>query len=251
MRIYLKHMNSKEVEDAILAQKPLIVPVGTLEAHGRHLPVGTDSICAEGVAAEIANNISAVIGPTIEYGITNILAQTAPASFFDEELYEQYLKAILESYYNHGFARIIIVNGHGGNREALKTVARTIVRKVPIALTVVNWWLLSHDFVTEVFNDGVGGHAAIEETAAIMAFHPELVDNQNYDSGVDDHSPNDGIWHYPPPGEVLLQKPGRGRPDFSKKKSDLFMKKVCQNIVDRLKKWIVSLERLNGGLRPR
>lgn len=247
---FLKYMNSSQVETALANESPLLLPIGTLEPHGRHLPVGTDSICAERLAEQISPALSAVIAPTIEYGVTNSLAQTAPSSFFSEELYEQFLSSVVRSFINHGFKTLIIINGHGGNREALKKMSRKIVREKAVALSVVNWWLISEEHVSPVFQGQPGGHAAIEETAAIMHFCPDMVCQSNYSPVSDDSVPNEGIWHYPPPGEVLLKKAGEGQPCFDKSKCDQFMNAVADDIILRLNRWLSATNRIKGGLRP-
>jgi len=85
--IFLKNLNTLEVEQLLSREAPLFLPIGTLEAHGRHLPVGTDTLCAEKIAERLSISLDAAIAPSLEYGITNVLAQTSPASFFSEELF--------------------------------------------------------------------------------------------------------------------------------------------------------------------
>lgn len=247
---FLKHMNTIEVDNLLAREAPLFLPVGTLEAHGRHLPVGTDTLCAEKICEELSIHFSGAVAPSIEYGITNSLAQTAPASFFEEELYEQFVYTILANYCRHGFRSIVIINGHGGNRDALKKIARKITRKFPLAVSVVNWWVLSESFVEQTFGTKPGGHAAIEETAAMLHFYPTLVDPDNYSSEADDYVANNGIWLYPPPGEVILDQTGEGQPSFDCGKAADFMDEVLKDLVKRLTHWFGSMNRLSGGLRP-
>ena len=90
--IFLKNLNTLEVEQLLRREAPLFLPIGTLEAHGRHLPVGTDTLCAEKIAERLSISLDAAIAPSLEYGITNVLAQTSPASFFSEELFENFVE---------------------------------------------------------------------------------------------------------------------------------------------------------------
>ncbi len=248
--LFLKHLNSIEVESLLAREAPLFLPIGTLEAHGRHLPVGTDTLCAEKLSEELSINLDGVVAPSIEYGITNSLAQTAPASFFPEELFESFVSMILQNYINHGFKTIIIMNGHGGNVEPLKRVARKIIRRQPVALSVINWWKLSEKFVKPVFATEVGGHAAVEETAAMLHFYPTMVTPDNYQAGNDDYVADNGIWLYPPPGEVILNQTDNGQPVMDCGKSAEFMEKVMDEINGRLGNWLNRIQRLSGGLRP-
>lgn len=247
---FIKHMNTVEIEAFLAEEKPLFLPVGTLEAHGRHLPVGTDTLCAEKIAEELSAKFSGAVAPAVEYGITNVLAQTSPASFFSEELFEAFVEKIIHTFSLQGFKTIIVINGHGGNREALRRIMRKQCRLQPIALSVINWWLIAEKYVKDSFACEAGGHAAIEETAAAMHYFPHLVSPENYDPQTDDYAADDGVWLYPPPGEVILHKPGKGQPDFDRGKSAALMQMTVEDIEQRLTGWLNSFNRIRGGLRP-
>jgi creatinine amidohydrolase/Fe(II)-dependent formamide hydrolase-like protein len=79
--IYLKELNTVQVEALLQREAPLFIPMGTLEPHGRHLPVGTDTLCAEKVAEHLSIAFDGVIAPSFEYGLTNVFLQTSPSSF--------------------------------------------------------------------------------------------------------------------------------------------------------------------------
>ena len=115
---------------------------------------------------------------------------------------------------------------------------------------IINWGIYASKFVEGVYDTRPGGHAAVEETAAILYARPDLVTKENYDSDTDDCVPTDAFWMFPPTGEVLLEEEGQGQPCFDKKKADIYMKKVLDGIEKRMKKWFASISRLRGGLRP-
>lgn len=248
--LFLEEMTTPVVERFLESGDPLFIPVGTLEAHGRHLPVGTDTMCAKGIAAELAEKMGGAVAPAFSYGLTNLLAQTAPASFFPQDIFRAYLETAIKAYIAHGFRKIVIVNGHGGNRDALMHMCRALVRETPVALSVIHWWLLAEEASKEVYG-AVGGHAAAEETAAMLYFHPTLVDPDLYDSANDDFTPNEGMWLYPPPGEVLVYDGNPlGRPNMNCEKAQRFMKSVISKIREILERWLSRITRLKGGLRP-
>lgn len=248
--VYLKEQNTVQVEALLDRGAPLFLPVGTLEPHGRHLPVGTDTYCAEKVAEKLSIAFDGVVAPSVEYGLTNVFAQTSPSSFFPVDLYQAFLEQIVRTFYKQGFKSIVIVNGHGGNKDALKPLLRKISREAPIALSIINWWMFAEEFVTEVYDTKPGGHAAVEETAGIIYVRPDLVTKANYNPDRDDCIPNDALWLYPPVGEVLLNEPAEGRPCFDEEKAKVFMERVISSLESRLKKWFNSFKRLRGGLRP-
>lgn len=248
--MFLEEMNTITVEDRLRARAPLFLPIGTLEAHGRHLPVGTDTLCARAIAIEMSRHFDGVVAPELGYGLTNLLAQTAPASFFPEPLWRDFIEHILTGFIRHGFDTIVIVNGHGGNRGPLKELARTLVRRQPVAISVVNWWLLAEDAAKQVYG-ATGGHAAVEETAAVLHFTPDLVEAESYHPDNDDFIPEEGMWCYPPPGEVLIYHDDpKGRPDFDQTRANKFMKQVLAGIARRLQHWFDRRDRLSTALRP-
>ncbi len=247
---FLKTMNTVEVESFLATEAPLFFPVGTLEAHGRHLPVGTDTLCAEKIAEELSKSFAGAVAPSFEYGITNVLAQTSPASFFSEEMFESFIEKIIDTFYRQGFKTIIVINGHGGNRDSLKRIIRRQSRTHPIALSVVNWWLISEKYVEQIFSTNPGGHAAVEETAVMQHFFPDLIKPENYHSQSDDYVADDGIWLFPPPGEVILHKKNAGQPVFDRDKSASFTDLLLEDLASRLRQWLNSISRLKGGLRP-
>ena len=247
---YLKEQNTVQVEALLQREAPLFIPIGTIEPHGRHLPVGTDTYCAEKVAEKLSIAFDGVVAPSLEYGLTNVFAQTSPSSFFPVELYQAFLEQIVRNFYKQGFKTIILVNGHGGNKDAIKPLLRKISREAPIAISAINWWMFSEQFVEQIYNTKPGGHAAVEETAAMLYAQPHLVTQGNYSPDNDDCIPTDALWLFPPVGEVLLNEPNQGQPCFDQNKANQFMETVISNLEMRLRKWFNSFKRLQGGLRP-
>lgn len=248
--LLIEEMSSIEIEAFLASGKPLFLPIGTLEAHGRHLPVGTDSLCAYNFAKNLTGEFDGALAPTLSYGITNLFAQTAPASFFDETLFENFVFAIVENFVKHGFNRIIIVNGHGGNMPALKNVARKLTKSSAVAIAVLNWWLSTESEAESIYK-GSGGHAAAEETAAMLFFRKDLVNQSLYEPEQDDYIPTDGFWCFPPPGEVLLYASKKtSPPDFNKSKAREFMNCALSKMKARISVWLSCVSKIHGGLRP-
>jgi len=247
----LKHMTTCEVDSVLTSQAPLFLPMGTLEAHGRHLPSGTDTICAEEVALALARTFGGVVAPPIEYGLTNVFAQTAPASFSPVSVFSDYVENVIVGFLKHGFTKIVIINGHGGNREPLKPLIRKMSRRGRAALAVINWWILATDVSKKIYGEASDGHAALEETSCVLAKYPELVKKEFFEKEKDLYIPDDGIWLFPPPGEVLISEPEKGLPDFSQDKAEKFFDAVIDDIKGRLSVWFDSLGKFQNkrGLR--
>lgn len=115
-----------EINEAIAAQKVCVVPVGSIEQHGPHLPLDVDCVCPTGVAMHAAELIpdELLILPTIPHGYTGHVMDF-PGTI--NHHYEHFINSTLDvvkSLAYHGFKKIILLNGHGSNMPNLDIVAR-------------------------------------------------------------------------------------------------------------------------------
>ncbi|MGH7330823.1 MAG: creatininase family protein [Polyangiaceae bacterium] len=115
---YLSQLTTEELA-AFLAKPPTvaIVPVGSVEPHGPHLPLGTDSILSE-VASDRAcialeeKGLHALVAPTVSYGVTDYASGFSGAITIQPPALTAYLKAIVESLQKQGFSHVCLVNNH-------------------------------------------------------------------------------------------------------------------------------------------
>ncbi|MEO8874674.1 MAG: creatininase family protein [Polyangiaceae bacterium] len=115
---YLSELTTEELK-LFLANGPTValVPVGSVEPHGPHLPLGTDSILSETAAdrATIAleeAGIHALVAPTVSYGVTDFAGGFSGALTIPAPVLTAYLKAIVESLQKQGFSQVCLVNNH-------------------------------------------------------------------------------------------------------------------------------------------
>jgi creatinine amidohydrolase len=197
----------------------VILPLGTIEAHGV-IPLGTDNIIPENIAQRIAPDIKAIIAPTISYGVTRSLLHY-PGSL------------------SKGMEKIVIINGHGGHLDELKQIAFEIHEKTQVKVAVIHWWILCQDLGPEIYGTE-GGHAAVDETAAIIACAPETVKKEKYSPDML-YRFRQGVNVYPSPSTIIIYKEDTGALDFDAKKADDYFKAVCQRIknfiLDVFKSW--------------
>ena len=150
-----------------------LLPVGSLEQHGEHLPVGTDSLLVETVAVRAAGAAQrdVLVAPTVWTGLSPHHVRLGLTVTLEPELALGLTRSIVSSL-RGWFDEVVIVNGHGGNRgwlEALGLVDECLV---------VNYWeLVAPGLLRELFPVDLGsiGHAGEAETSAMLAVAPELV----------------------------------------------------------------------------
>ena len=113
-----------------------IIPIGSIEQHGPHLPISTDSDIVTEIAFRLSEKINAFLLPTISYGVSD---EHFP--FFNLSVKKSTLARILgdlcESLIKNGISRILIINGHYGNLDSLKTFERKNKRK---KIKVFSYW---------------------------------------------------------------------------------------------------------------
>lgn len=171
-----------EIADVVASHPLAILPLGSLEFHGAHNPLGVDSIIISGVAENVAARVNGLLFPTIKF--TQCPAQTAHFQgtiSVRPEVMTMYIADVLRNILHIGFRKIFVLNGHDGNigpgRGATSQVADEVTDS---AIQFVNWWeFLPGEMMKKLgmFHQGNGGHGhgGPLETSAVAAFRPDLV----------------------------------------------------------------------------
>lgn len=193
--MFLEHMNYLEVESYLTRRDTVVIPVGSLENHGKHMPLGTDTIIPHRIA-QLLNELDddVVIAPTLPYGATEDLRGFAGTISLGVEGLRVVLQTICDQLYAYGFRRFIILNGHGGNNKPIELVGLHLHSKGAY-LAIVNWWLIAGQLRPE----WKGGHGGAEEAAGVMAVDPSLIHaeyltlGENIRNDISDELPS-GSW---------------------------------------------------------
>jgi creatinine amidohydrolase len=170
----LSELSRVEAADRGRAGALCVLPVGSLEQHGEHLPVGTDSLLVETVCLRAAARARAdvVVAPTLWTGLSPHHVRLGVTVTLEPELLLELTRQILRCL-RTWFGEVVIVNGHGGNRGWLG--AHALAEQCP---TVTYWELIEPSRLREIFPDDLGsvGHAGQAETSAMLVVAPDLVD---------------------------------------------------------------------------
>jgi creatinine amidohydrolase len=231
MTIKLDELTYPKVDALIKSGKTsLLWPVGTLEAHALHSPIGTDNFCAEEISWSLSERLGWPVAPILNYGITNSLIAYPGSVRVNRNIYVDLIKNILENFFAMGFRRIAIINGHGGNTEALTSVVKELITddRGNRHLIVVDWWMLDHEALAQVYGRP-RGHAALDETAMVMSFRPELIDSSAADKSHESRM-IPGVVSLPCPAAMLVYEEGDASPDFDHHKAEIFRDKVLDKI---------------------
>ena len=190
----LADMTWKEV-DALDRNTIVLIPTGSLEQHGAHLPLLTDSLLATAATSAVEKRTSdqVLLTPCVWLGASGHHLNFAGTCSASMEGYVATLTAIVESMMRHGFHRFLIINGHGGNNEPNGVAFRALKEKNNnLTLGHTGYYAFGEAAVQEVMEGPAKGiqHACEAETSLMMHLYPEKVRT--------DKLRNDGLKTVPP-----------------------------------------------------
>lgn len=174
MDLTAEELRAKAATDTIV-----VLPIASIEQHGPHLPVGVDTILCSGVckaAAERADDIDVVVAPTLWCGMAEHHMAFGGTFTFDIPTYRAVLLSFLKSIERHGFHRVLIVNGHGGNIAALTAFLPDFARETRLHVEATTYFMLAQDALPALLEDQKGvQHACEVETSMMMVLAPGSV----------------------------------------------------------------------------
>ncbi len=218
----------------------VLIPVGTIEAHGC-IPLGTDNIIPETMANRIAPDLKVLIAPTINYGITQSLIAYPGSLTVSPATFISYMTEIMKSFVKSGMKKLIVLNGHGGQTKQMKEVAFTVHTETEAKVAVIQWWDMVAGLEEKLYGK-TGGHAALDETAALQACAPETVQPDLYNPDMH-YRYQPGTTVYPNPATILNYQDNYGELDFDQAKADAYFDEVCVKVTDFIKDIIERWER--------
>src|SRR5207248_4938697 len=166
---FLERMTWPEVE-ARIAQgvDAVLLPVGTTEQHGHHMPLDTDCVIARGLAERAAElgaeeGVSILVAPTLNVTLSWYHMQFPGSLRLSTTTFLQVFREVCESLAHHGFDNVLAVNGHGGNIAALTVAINHYFETSGRPVFLVQWWDLASDVLAEA--EGPTTHAGEPETS--------------------------------------------------------------------------------------
>lgn len=244
--VLMAEMTRPEYE-ARVRDSVVILPVGSTEQHGPHLPLGADAIQVAEVARQVGERLGAIVAPTIPYGY-----RSAPRSGGGEifsgttsltgQALTLVVRDILTALVRHGARKIVVLDGHYENNMFLHEAIHLLLDAgAPDDLRILKiLWVdpIRPETLERAWPDGFPGwaleHAAHLETSMLLAIRPELVRRDRIaPDGVSGLPPYD---IYPQPADLIpssgvLSDPSRG----SRESGEILLADAVDGVVDAIR----------------
>jgi len=155
----ISECNWQRVEAYLRNDDRAVLPLGSTEQHA-HLSLFVDSILSERVAVEAAEPLGVPVFPVVAYGLTPYFMAYPGSITLRIETYVRLVRDILDGLHTHGFRRILIVNGHGGNQPAGALAIEWMADNPDSAVQFHNWWAAPATMGKVLELDPVASHAS-------------------------------------------------------------------------------------------
>lgn len=219
-----------------------VLPVGSTEPHGLHMPYGSDFYEAKAVAERVCERAvsmgaKVVMLPALPYGSNRNSLGFPMTINMDQSTLNVVVKDIVDSLEKHGVRKLVILNGHGGNDFI--SLMRDLYGRTKVFIVTVNWWTVFEDVKGEILEEP-GEHADEFETSIGQALFPHLVHMEHADDG-SVRTPKVGSLAQPwarftRPWHLLTKNSGYGNPSkASREKGERILEIVVERIARLLK----------------
>lgn len=248
---YTIDMTAPEIA-AVLSRNPLVVlPCGSVEQHGPHLPTGTDYYAAVAIGDAVARRLDALLLPSCPVGVTPMHMPFAGTLSLEPETYARVVEEIVLSARSHGARQVLLMNWHEGNIPALSIAAERLARTHGMTVVAVQACYVAE----EMFGREAGGlsHGGEIEAWSVLCYRPELVHLERAAGGSDwvrgaamDRLRRTASYQPVLPDVRAIAPTGwYGDPTpATQEKADRFLQRIADEIADRAREMLAELETL-------
>jgi len=173
----LEELTSAEFAKWAKKDPIVFLPMGATEAHGIHLPLGTDSYQPEALCERLADAFEGLVAPTIRYGQHSSTKNLPGTLALRSDTVKAVVTDILESLVRNGIRKVVIVSGHAGSLHlaAIKDAGEAAVQRTELKLMVLTDYDIAYRFPLPANKDYPDGHGGLIETSRVLAVRPDLV----------------------------------------------------------------------------
>ena len=179
--LWFDELSMPEAEKAARDGKVVIIPCGSIEEHGTHLPLCTDSLQDEYVALGVARKAGCLVAPPLRYGLCNSTRNFPGTITISFDSLRSIMADILEDFVRNDFKRLLIITGHAGGSHmtAIKLAVKTVVNNHKNEEDRPRIMVCSdYDFAFDLRGkdfDARDSHAGTIETSRVMAIRSDLI----------------------------------------------------------------------------
>ena len=201
-----------EIRTAVAEQRVAVLPVGTVEQHGPHLPLSTDVVTATEMSRLAVERIprEAVLLPSVFYAFNEHHLDFPGTIAVEGDTFIRYVTDIGRSLAHHGFRKILLVNGHGSNVPFLDIAARNITNRTAAICAMVPWWnLIPKPLFGELRESPFPGgmaHGCELETSVLLYLRGDLVQMEKAEPDFPPQRSEFFYWDLQAPSPVFFQE---------------------------------------------
>ncbi len=183
VKIRLGTLTSAEAAERLHAGAVVLLPLGSLEDQGPHAPMG-DYLCAETLseriaATSIANGIDALVAPVLPFGGRDVFGSRIGGIALEQDTLRAVLRDMLNALLRHGVTRLIVVNGHGGNAQAIHDETQRIWLRDGVLIPCFGLWKIAGALLPSLLGAEhaarSAGHGADPLCSVAMHLFPALM----------------------------------------------------------------------------
>lgn len=176
-------MTQPEIASALARNPLVIIPTGSVEQHGPHLPTGTDYYASLGIAQSVAAHLDALVLPFCPMGVTPMHMPYAGTLTLSPETFQNLLMDVAGSAAQHGAREVVILNWHEGNIPSIALVAERLQNEHGLTVLVIQACYVAEEMFGQVANGLT--HGGEIEVWSVMCVRPELVHLERVESSSD------------------------------------------------------------------
>jgi creatinine amidohydrolase len=175
----LEEISMKEFEKKVKKIKTVIIPVGSLEAHGPHLPLGTDTMEVYEIVKKAAQSVDVFVAPPLPYGLCRSTSKHPGTTGITGNTLRALIRDIIKSLYANHLKNFIIISGHASplHLAALQEAGESMLEELPsdTNIAVVSAYALAQQVTGNICEAENDSHAGEIETSLILHLKPGLV----------------------------------------------------------------------------
>jgi len=184
MTVLLAEMTREQIKE-IAPNAVAVLPTASIEQHGPHMPVITDTLLcgtvAQRAAEKAAGDANVVVAPVLCYGNSHHHRPFPGVLSLTSATFMSAVTEVLEGLALSGFRKLVVLNGHGGNTSSNAVVGLDFVNRLDHAVSIATgaYWDIARSALVDkglMPSERIPGHAGRFETAMVLAIRPELVD---------------------------------------------------------------------------